>query len=92
MNYKQSIQWLECLKNQIGQPQHQELWHFEQAIDEIVALIEPLAKPHGKLIDCESESFPIAFRHELTDYAKGWNACLRSVLSLPTVIEAEVGE
>jgi hypothetical protein len=51
-----------------------------------------VSTPHGRLIDCESESFPIAFRHELTDYAKGWNACLRSVLSLPTVIEAEVGE
>ena len=92
MNYKESIQWLESLKNQIGQAQHQELWHFEQAIDEIIALIEPLAKSHGRLIDCESESFPIAFRHELTDYAKGWNACLRSVLLSPTIIEAEVNQ
>ena len=92
MNYKQSIQWLESLKNQIGQAQHQELWHFEQAIDEIVALMEPLAKPHGRLIDCESKSFPIAFGHELTDYAKGWNACLRRIHFSPTIIEAEVSE
>lgn len=90
MNYKESIQWLESLKNQIGQAQHQELWHFEQAIDEIVALIEPLTKPHGRLIDCESKSFPIAFGHELTDYAKGWNACLRRIHFSPTIIEAEV--
>lgn len=48
--------------------------------------------PHGRLIDCESKSFPIAFGHELTDYAKGWNACLRSVLLSPTIIEAEVSE
>jgi hypothetical protein len=66
------------------------LWHFEQAIDEIIALIEPLAKPHSKLIDCESESFPIAFGHELTDYAKGWSACLRRIHFSPTIIEAEV--
>ena len=92
MNYKESIQWLESLKNQIGQAQHQELWHFEQAIDEIIALIEPLAKPHGRLIDCESKSFPIAFGHELTDFAKGWDSCLRSVLLSPTIIEAEVNE
>lgn len=48
--------------------------------------------PHGRLIDCESKSFPIAFGHESTDYAKGWNACLRSVLLSPTIIEAEVSD
>lgn len=45
--------------------------------------------PHGRLIDCERQSFPTAFRHNLTDYARGWNACLRSVLLSPTIIEAE---
>lgn len=51
-----------------------------------------LPTPHGRLIDCESDFFPTAFRHNLTDYAKGWNTCLRSVLLSPTIIEAEVSE
>ena len=45
--------------------------------------------PHGRLIDCESDFFPTAFRHNSTDYARGWNACLRSVLLSSTIIEAE---
>lgn len=45
--------------------------------------------PHGRLIDCESDFFPTAFRHNFTDYARGWNACLRSVLLSSTIIEAE---
>ena len=54
--------------------------------------ITEIPTPHGRMIDCESKSFPIAFGHNLTDYAKGWNACLRSVLLSPTIIEAEVSE
>lgn len=54
--------------------------------------LSEIPTPRGRLIDCESKSFPIAFGHELTDYAKGWNACLRSVLLSPTIIEAEVSE
>lgn len=45
--------------------------------------------PHGRLIDCESKTFPTAFRYNSTDYAIGWNHCLRSVLLSPTIIEAE---
>lgn len=52
--------------------------------------IEEVTTPHGRLIDCERDFFPTAFRHNLTDYAKGWNTCLRSVLLSPTIIEAEV--
>jgi hypothetical protein len=51
MTYKDSIEWLKSLKNQISQSQHQDLWHFEQAIDEIILKLQPLAKPHGDLID-----------------------------------------
>ena len=51
--------------------------------------VEEVPTPHGRLIDCESDFFPTAFRHNLTDYAKGWNTCLRSVLLSPTIIEAE---
>lgn len=45
--------------------------------------------PHGRLIDCESDFFPTAFRHNSTDYARGWNTCLKSVLLSSTIIEAE---
>ena len=48
-----------------------------------------LPTPHGRLIDCENDFFPTAFRHNLTDYARGWNTCLRSVLLSSTIIEAE---
>ena len=51
-----------------------------------------LSTPHGRLIDCESDFFPTAFRYNSTDYAKGWNACLRSVFLSPTIIEAEASE
>ena len=54
--------------------------------------VSEISAPHGRLIDCESDFFPTAFRHNFTDYAKGWNTCLRSVLLSPTLIEAEVSE
>lgn len=52
----------------------------------------PLAEvptQHGKLVDCECKTFPTAFRYNNTSYAKGWNACLRSVLMQPTIMQAE---
>jgi hypothetical protein len=45
--------------------------------------------PHGRLIDCERKTFPTEFRYNTTDYAKGWNACMKSVHTAPTIIEAE---
>jgi hypothetical protein len=54
--------------------------------------LNELPTPHSRLIDCESDFFPTAFRHNSTDYARGWNACLRSVLLLSTIIKAEVSE
>lgn len=54
MKYKDSIKWLESLKQQIGQTQHSDLWHFEQAIDETIDNLRPLAEPHGRLIDADA--------------------------------------
>lgn len=51
MNTKDNIEWLKSLKREIGQAQYRCLWHFEQAIDETIKNLEPLAKPHGRLID-----------------------------------------
>ena len=53
MNYKDNIEWLKSLKQQIGQTQHRDLWHFEQVIDETIENLKPLAKPHGRLIDAD---------------------------------------
>ena len=36
MTKEEEIKWLENLKNDIGQPQHQELWHYAEAIDKII--------------------------------------------------------
>lgn len=54
MNYKDNIEWLKSLKQQIGQTQHRDLWHFEQVIDETIENLKPLAKPHGRLIDADN--------------------------------------
>lgn len=39
MTYKESIKWLENLKEAIGESQYQGLWHYEQALDEIIELL-----------------------------------------------------
>ena len=48
MNNEDAIKWLENLKNDIGNPQCEYLWHYAQAIDEICAMLEEHGKP-----DCE---------------------------------------
>lgn len=40
MTCKESIKWLESLKNEIGQSQYQGLWHYEQALAEIIELLQ----------------------------------------------------
>ena len=35
-----AIKWLENLKNDIGNPHYECLWHYAQAIDEICAMLE----------------------------------------------------
>ena len=40
-----AIKWLENLKKDIGNPTHQSLWHYEQALTEIIDL----------LADCKTE-------------------------------------
>lgn len=40
MNCKESIKWLENLKNELGQSQYQGLWHYEQALAETIELLQ----------------------------------------------------
>lgn len=39
MTCKESIKWLENLKNELGQSQYQGLWHYEQALAETIELL-----------------------------------------------------
>lgn len=36
MTKEEKIKWLDNLKKDIGQPQHQELWHYEEVIDKVI--------------------------------------------------------
>lgn len=40
-----AINWIINLSADIGKIQHQDLWHYEQALDEIRALLEQTAEP-----------------------------------------------
>lgn len=40
MTLEDAIKWLENLKQDIGQLRHEDLWHYEQAIYEIISLLK----------------------------------------------------
>lgn len=40
MTNEDAIRWLDNLKNDIGNPHYESLWHYAQAIDEICYLLE----------------------------------------------------
>ena len=40
MTREVAIKWLSNLKMDIGKTQHQELWHYEQALDELIQALE----------------------------------------------------
>lgn len=40
MTRQEAVKWLSNLKMDIGKTQHQELWHYEQALDEIIQTLE----------------------------------------------------
>ena len=46
MTRKETIMWLDSLKKDIGQPQHQALWHYTESIDTAIeALSAEAAQP-----------------------------------------------
>ena len=51
MTRAETIKWLSNLKMDIGKTQHQELWHYEQALDEIIKVLEQEPIIHCK--DCK---------------------------------------
>lgn len=46
MTCEESIKWLESLKKELGQSQYQGLWHYEQALAEIIELLQS-----GRLVE-----------------------------------------
>lgn len=86
MRYKDNIEWLKSLKQQIGQAQHSDLWHFEQVIDETIENLKPLAKTHGRLIDADR------FLDWLKEFHPNDVVIMSGVKNARTVIEAEVSE
>jgi hypothetical protein len=102
MDINDNIKWLESLKQQIGQSQHSDLWHFEQVIDETIDNLKPLASPHGRLID--ADDIYNKFKNEYCNrncvssvQGKKCDHCgvpraLNIILNSPTIIEAEVSE
>ena len=48
----------------------------------------------AEYIKIEKTTFPTFYKRNLTDYGKGWNACLKSVLQHKTadVVEVKRGE
>lgn len=89
MNYKDNIEWLKSLKQQIGQSQHRDLWHFEQVIDETIENLKPLAKPHGRLIDADEL---IGYLNEWLSDSVALFGFTRIINHQPIIIEAEVSE
>lgn len=95
MNYKDNIEWLKSLKQQIGQTQHCDLWHFEQVIDETIENLKPLAKPHGDLIDKEPiKKFILDGINKTPPESFGYDGIeiLAEIEFAPAIIEAEVSE
>lgn len=87
ISYKDSIEYLKSLKHQIGQSQHRDLWHFEQAIDEIIELLKPLATPHGRLIDADEIEKCVHEWYDVGEYVFA-----DTIRNTDTIIEAEVSE
>lgn len=46
MTCEESIKWLKNLYNELGQSQYQGLWHYEQALAQIIELLQ-----NGKLLE-----------------------------------------
>ena len=51
MTKQNAIKWLQNLKMDIGKTQHQELWHYEQALDEIIKALEQEPKREIELLN-----------------------------------------
>ena len=47
---EEAIKWLESLKSKISETQYQSLWHYEQALVEIIEALSQPERPKGRWI------------------------------------------
>lgn len=47
MTREETVKWLESLKHDIGEAQHSDLWHYEQAIDMAIEALRAQEWEHG---------------------------------------------
>ena len=76
MTCKESIKWLESLKKELGQSQYQGLWHYEQALDEIIELLQSdrlveLPCDVGDKIYCDGKYFADHCKGKVMEFIVG---------------------
>lgn len=92
MTCKESIKWLENLKNELGQSQYQGLWHYEQALAETIELLKsdrlvelPLSIDDRKTIEKAMDSLylyrlsPIEYCENCPKFQKEKNMCCQEL-------------
>lgn len=55
MSKTEMIKWLQNLKKDIGQSQHQDLWHYAEMLDEVIGTIESRPKGHWILSEIQDK-------------------------------------
>ena len=55
MSKSEMIKWLQNLKEDIGQTQHQDLWHYEEMLDKVISTIEVSEDCISRLRDYQIE-------------------------------------
>lgn len=48
MTNNQAVNWLINVRADIGKAEYRELWHYEQALAEIIELLEETERKHGR--------------------------------------------
>ena len=71
MTHDEAVKWLECIKQDIGQIRHEDLWHYEQAISEIQELLkeQEAVKPRVSCVEQRCGNCNKVIEMD------GWKAC-----------------
>ena len=78
MTNQDAIRWLDNLKNDIGNPHYERLWHYAQAIDEIMELLEEqeaktVIAIEKRFNDCDLTGYcPFCSRPLIKDWAENY--------------------
>ena len=97
MSKSEIIKWLQNLKKDIGQSQHQDLWHYAEMLDEAIGSIEVCEDCISMAyLEQEIENQAMTVKKD-EEYWQGWNNALGKVVELiedaPSVaIERKRGE